>query len=205
MTIKEIKSYLEKQNPNDNLFVFLNEKKFEINSINLDFTEEVSLLKNSSTKHTKIKDLIIQLEAMYENKSIGVKFLLQDKTMKDYILIIKDDKLTLEKVKVNFETINYYFYELEEDNDMDYEEELTFNLGKALESYFNIEEVSYSDRFISVLGLSIGIYKNMIEIEGFKKYSIYSENVTSELLIKLKEDILKYIETKDFTIFEKRN
>jgi len=202
MINKDLLAYLEELNPEDTLSVYMNEEAIEINSISLDLYNEIYLMKNTSKTHIIIKDLISQLKIIDLNKVISVRFLSKHNTMKDYMLVLKDNKLSLEKTKVSFETIDYYFNELEEDNDIDYEEELTFNLGKALESYFDIDEISFNDRFLSFDDFSIGIYQENIEIESFGKYSLYTNNVTDSNLQKFKKDILRYIETKDFSVFK---
>ena len=202
MIIKDLISYLEKLNETETLSVYLENKKIEVNTLNMDCFKEINLIKDLSTKHRQIKDLLIQLEVMDSNNAIGFRIISEKGYMKDYIMVLKDEKIILEKVKVNFEIINYYFYELQEDNDLDYEEELFFNLGKALESYFNLEEVSFHDGYIFVKDVCVGINSNCIEIEDYKKYSLYTENVNEKNLIKLKEDFIKYIETDDFSVFK---
>ena len=201
MNVQDIKNYLEKLDPAQ--ILTLNDGEVSINRIYLDPIKEVYLVSNGSTKHTKVKDLLIQLEMIDPITAISFRDIAEDDTMKDTLLKFKDEELVTEKQFIHYDILFYYLSELNEDNELEEEEELSFNFGKALESYFGIDELRFSkDGYIKLKDITLSINLNNIEIEAFKKYSLYTDNVNKKNLEKLRENLKKYVDTGDFSVFK---
>ena len=201
MNIQDIKNYLEKLDPTQ--ILTLNDGEVSINRIYLDPIKDVYLVSNGSTKHTKVKDLLIQLEMIDPITAISFRDINEDDTMKDSLLKFKDEKLVTEKQFIHYDILFYYLSELDEDNELDEEEKLSFYFGKALESYFGIDELRFDkDAFIELKDITFSVNLNHIEIEAFKKYSLYTDNVNQKNLEKLREDLKEYVKTGDFSVFK---
>ena len=201
MNVQDIKTYLEKLDPAQ--ILTLNDGEVSINRIYLDSLEDLYFLSTDSTKYVKIKDILKQIEKIDPRKWISFRDIAQDKTMKDSFLNLKDGKLFTEKQDINYNILFYYFSELNEDYSIQDIEYLTSYYGKALESYFGIDEVRfYKDGSLKLKDIHIYFSGSSIDLEYFDEYFVYTKKLNKNNFEKFREDLKKYVETSDFTIFK---